>query len=72
MRDLPGGFALSELPLFFDGLLACGGELEELIHDEGCGYASGCADDDASEDGWLFGSHSYLTSDQERFRIRKV
>jgi hypothetical protein len=65
--DLPWGLSLSEFHLLFDGLLACGGELEELIHDEGCGDAGGGAGDDASKDGWLPGSHIHLM-----FKIKTV
>lgn len=65
--DLPGGLTLSELYSFFDGLLACGGELEELIHDEGCGDAGGGSGDDAAKDGWSFGSHIRLV-----FKDQKV
>ena len=67
VRDLPRGFALSEFHLLFDGLLACGGELEELIHDEGCGDAGGGSGDDAAKDGGSFGSHISLG-----FEIKKV
>ena len=65
--DLPGGLALSEFHLLFDGLLTCGGEFEELIHDEGCGDAGSGAGDDASEDGRSFGSHSHLVFKIKRF-----
>ena len=65
--DLPGGFALSEFDLLFYGLLACGGELEELIHDEGCGDAGGSSGDDAAKDGGTFGSHIHLV-----FKINKL
>lgn len=60
VRDLPGGLALSEFHLFFDGFLVCRGELEELIHDEGCGNAGSGAAEDAAKDGWSFGSHIHL------------
>src|SRR5580693_4051241 len=61
VSDLPGGFALTKLHLFFYGLLACGGELEELIHDKGCGDAGGGSGDDAAKDGWLSGSHIFTS-----------
>jgi hypothetical protein len=67
VRDLPGGFAVSEFHLLLDGLLACGGEFEELVHDEGCGDASGGSGDDAAKNGWLFGSHIYLVSRSRTF-----
>jgi hypothetical protein len=53
--------------LLFYGLLACGGELEELIHDESCGYAGGGSGDDSAKDGWLFDSHIHLV-----FKVRDV
>jgi hypothetical protein len=59
--------AFSKFHLLFDGFLASGGELEELIHDEGCGDAGGGSGDDAAKDGWLFGSHIYLV-----FKIKRV
>jgi hypothetical protein len=70
VRDLPWGFALRKFHLLFDGLLASGGEFEELIHDEGCGDASGGSGDDAAKDGGLFGSHIYLVSTIKKCLMR--
>ena len=49
MRDRPGRLAFGEFALLLDAFLAGGGELLELIHDEGRGDSGGGADEEAAE-----------------------
>ena len=44
------GFVVCEPHLLFGGLLAGGGQLLELVHDEGGGDACGDAGDDSAKD----------------------
>jgi hypothetical protein len=65
--DSQGGLTLGEFHLLFEIFLACGGELEELVHNEGCGYTGGRTCDEASKNGWSLCPHIHLV-----FTIRKV
>jgi hypothetical protein len=47
--------------VLFDGFLARGGQLLELIHDEGGGDACKQTSGDAAENGWFGSFHVHLS-----------